>query len=269
MPPEEFIEFIYKKLNSVFKNKKIKKNLRLNGKHQYINNNEFIKLKSNQLLILDALMEHGGYSKKYISRGNVRYSEHAGVLDFHREGLDKIIVSGNTTRVDRGDEEIFLPKDMLNIEDYEYIFHTHPPTPKPGGRASSGILYEFPSIGDIFHFIEKHDFGNTIGSLVMTAEGLYNIRCDVYTKKLNISEQQENKLYKEVYNTINENQSSAILKYGTKFSTKTFYKKISQDKSYIENINVVLKKYNLYIDFFPRKKNEFGSWIVSDIYLQI
>ena len=37
---------------------------------------------------------------------------------------------------------------------YQYLFHTHPPTPKPGGRAGEGIVYEFPSIGDILHFID-------------------------------------------------------------------------------------------------------------------
>jgi len=239
-PPQEFVEFIYKKINDATNGKKIKKILRLNGKMKREKNNTYIKLKANQLLILDALMEHGGYSKKYISKGNVRYSEHAGVLDFHREGLDKIIVSGNTTRVDRGDEEIFLPKDLSDIETYEYIFHTHPPTPKPGGRAIDGILYEFPSIGDIFHFIDKHDLGNAIGSLVMTAEGLYNIRCVSYVKKLNISERDENKLYKEVYQNIIENQTNAIKKYGTKFTRNMFYKKIAQDNTYIGNINTIL-----------------------------
>ena len=268
-PPEEFVEFIYNNLNSTNSDKKIKKMLRLNGKIKNTDTKKFIKLKAHQLLILDALMEHGGYSKKYSSRGNVRYSEHAGVLDFHRDGLDKIIVSGDTTRIDRGDEEIFLPKDLSNIEEYEYLFHTHPPTPKPGGRVVDGILYEFPSIGDIFHFIDKHNLGNAIGSLVMTSEGLYNIRCLEYEKKLNISEKEENLLYKEVYQEISKNQLDAIKKYGTDFNNNKFYKEIAQDKTYINNINKKLEKYNLYIDFFPRKQNESGTWIVFDIHLML
>ena len=265
--PEEFIDFIYENLNDNLTNKKIKKVVRLNGKHKF--DDKYVKIKSNQLLILDALMEHGGYSKKYLGKGTSRYSEHAGVLDFHNEGLNKIIVSGNTTRVDRGDEEIFLPHDLSDIVEYEYLFHTHPPTPKPGGRADLGILYEFPSLGDILHFTDKYDEGVTIGSIVMTPEGLYNIRCLSNNKKFNLDEQKENKLYKEITKEIMNLQYEAIEKYGTSFTTENFYKTIAQDKYYIGKINEKLEKYNIFIDYFPRKKNEFDKWIVSDIHLKI
>jgi hypothetical protein len=144
-----------------------------------INNEEYVKLEKNKILILDALMASGGKFKKYSDPydDNIkRYSEHAGFLDFDNGRLQKVVVSGQTDRIDEGDDEIFLPKDMDDMLDYEYIFHTHPPTPKPGGRVDVGILYEFPSMGDIFHFIDHYNEGNVIGSLVIAAEGLYNIR---------------------------------------------------------------------------------------------
>ena len=268
-PSDKFIEFIYENLNNFLTTKKIKKNMRLTGKVIQKKNNRFIKLKSNQLSILDALMEHGGYSKKYFDKKDktmLRYSEHAGALDFNKEGLEKIIVSGNTTRVDRGDDEIFLPHDLPKIDEYTYLFHSHPPTPKPGGRADVGILYEFPSLGDILHFIDKHNEGNVIGSIVITPEGLYNIRCREYIKKIKLD---ENKFYKEILNEMRDIQYNAIEKYGTKFTTKTFYKKIAQNKTYIHRINEKLKKYKLFVDYFPRKKNELNKWIVSDIHLKI
>ena len=213
-------------------------------------------------------MEHGGNKKKYVNINNILYSEHAGALDFHRNGIDKIIVFGNTTRIDKNDEEIFLPNDPVNIREYEYLFHTHPPTPNPGSRIKDGILYEFPSIGDILHFCDKHNTGNTIGSLVVTPEGLYNIRCNNYLEKININENQENILYKEYYLELRNNNELAIKKYCDKFNINKFYKFIAQDYTYINNINNILKRYNLYIDYFPRKKIN-NMWIINDVHLRL
>ena len=64
-------------------------------------------------------------------------------------------------------------------------------------------------------------------------------------------------------------QYNAIDKYGTKFTTKTFYKKIAQNKTYIHRINEKLKKYKLFVDYFPRKKYDLNKWLISDIYLEI
>ena len=98
------------------------------------------------------------------------------LLDFNNSGLEKIIISGNTSRVDANDDVIFLPKNMIDAFDYEYIFHTHPPTPKQGARANVGILYEFPSISDLFHFMDHYNEGKTQGSIVIAPEGMYIIR---------------------------------------------------------------------------------------------
>jgi len=232
----------------------------------------FLKLEKNQLMILDALMRHGGYNKKYYDSENknvIRYSEHAGFLDIREKVVHNVIVSGNTLRVDRGDEEIFLPINNPEAFDYEYIFHTHPPTPKPGGRAIDGILYEFPSLGDIFHFIDHYNDGNTIGSLVMTSEGLYNIRKlekSADKKKININ---EDDMFSELKKVFRQAQSDAISKYGCEFSSYHFYSVIAQDITFITKINEHLGKYHIIIDFYPRTKDFKGLWIVDTIYIPI
>ncbi|ATZ80579.1 hypothetical protein BMW23_0532 [Bodo saltans virus] len=230
---------------------------------------QYVKLEKNQLLILDALMKHGGYSKKYYDSGNnaVRYSEHAGFLEIKNKMLYDITVSGNTLRVDSGDEEIFLPTNMPEMKKSHYIFHTHPPTPKPGGRSNDGIIYEMPSIGDILHFIEHYNYGKTIGSLVMTPEGLYMIRKNVHDKKQIIINQE--KMYTEIRKVMRSIHLLSIKKYGTNFDTYTFYTKIMKDKYFINKLNLKLKKYFIHIDFFERKKDFKHAWIVTDVYVPI
>lgn len=230
----------------------------------------YMKLDRNQIMILDALMKHGGYTKKYIDAKKkklFRYSEHAGFLDIDNKKVDKIIVSGSTVRVDREDEEIYLPGNIPEAFDYEYIFHTHPPTPKPGGRAIDGILYEFPSTSDMLHFIDHFNDGKTIGSLVMTAEGLYNIRkLEKNGRKIIID---EDKFYEEVKRTLRDIQGRALEKYGVKFNNYEFHSKISQDTSFVDHLNDHLKKYELKIDFYPRIKDMKGSWVVDTVYLPV
>lgn len=231
------------------------------------NNKQYVKIDTRQLLILDALMIHGGITKKYSDNKakDRKYSEHAGILDFENNTVKKIIVAGNTHRVDEGDDEIFLPMSFDDMLEYEYIFHTHPPTPKPGGRAKGGILYEYPSISDIFHFIDHHNDGVVIGSIVIAPEGLYNIRKNKNDKK-NIDIDEDALLIK-YQKIVKKNQKEAIKKYSTNFSENTFYSKISQDRKYIENINSLLNTFNLQIDFYPRIKSENDQWIIETVYL--
>ncbi|VBB18093.1 hypothetical protein YASMINEVIRUS_556 [Yasminevirus sp. GU-2018] len=230
-------------------------------------NNEYVILERNQILIMDALMIHGGYAKKYIDveQNFSRYSEHAGFLDFEGNTLSKIVVSGKTNRVDEGDEEIYLPMGMDDMFDYEYIFHTHPPTPKPGGRAKEGILYEFPSIGDIYHFIDHHNEGNVIGSLVLASEGLYNIR--KATSNPDDIEVDEDDLYKRYQRVFNKLQKDSIEEYGTDFDTRTFYSTIAQNTQYIDKMNQILNNFNIHIDYYPRKKDSEGRWVIDTVFL--
>ena len=268
-PNKIFIKFIFDykiNINTTIKRVTIFKS------HKYvINNLSYVKLTNNQLMILDALMEHGGYKKKYHKYSKKKlsfvYSEHSGLLDFDNSGLERIIVSGKTDRKDPSDNTIFLPNNLDDAIDYEYIFHTHPPTPTPGGRAKDGILYEFPSISDLFHFIDHFNDGITQGSIVVTSEGIYNIRKLIFNEeKININ---ENKLLDKMRKTLEIIQDLAIEKYGIKFTDHFFYSKIAQDKTYINMYNDSLKEFKLFVDFFPRSLDKNGSWILEEIYLPI
>jgi len=268
-PSNYFIDKIFG-FNPILKQKPVKYKSNIYN----INKLHYVKLERNQIMIMDAVMKHGGYSRKYIdtSANTVnntvyKYSEHAGILDFNSLGLERIIISGKTNRLDIEDNDIFLPKNMHKAHDYEYLFHTHPPTPKPGGRVSQGILYEFPSINDIFHFIDHYNDGKTLGSIVITPEGLYLIKKYVYDmKKIKINEE---KLYSKSQAVMRKAQYLAIEKYTTQFSTYDFYSKISQDRLYIDMINELLNKYDLHIDFYSRIKDSKSNWIIDTIYLPI
>ena len=261
-PPEEFIDFIlFSKYNTI---------LKLESRIITDKDKKFIKINKNQLLILDALLEHGGYSKKYSDLKNkniFRYSEHSGLFDFNSNKLQKIVVLGNTNRVDKGDDEIFMPNNVKDMFEYEYIFHTHPPTPKPGGRADGGILYELPSIGDILHFIDHYNDGRISGSVVVTSEGLYNIR-DKHLKgnKIKID---EDGLFFEYNNICKKIQNLGIKKYGIKFTDDTFFGKIAQDKKLINKINDIVNKYEIHIDYVPRIYDGKKNWIIDTVYLPI
>ena len=265
-PVDEFIDFIFR-----FKipNKKMSREvLKLKGERYIKNDLKYLKVDINQLLIIDALMKHGSYSKKYtdIKRSSMKYSEHAGLIDFNNTGLEKIIVSGNTNRVDKGDDSIFMPQNFAEAYDYEYIFHTHPATPKPGGRTEQGVLYEFPSISDMFHFLEHFNNGVTQGSLVMAPEGLYNIRkLQMNKKKIKINEDSfYNKIRREFWKV----QEDAINFYN-EFDTYKFYSEIAQDFTYIDRLNKVMNEFYMHIDYFPRKRDKSGKWIIDTVYLPV
>lgn len=267
IPSDIFIDYIYK-----FNIKNKQQRLKLDGVLYTKSNIRYIKLDRNQIMIMDALMKHGGYTKKYISSDKTkkiyRYSEHSGLIDFNNQGVDKIVIVGNTNRIDKGDSEIYLPKNIPEAYDYEYIFHTHPPTPKPGGRAHIGILYEIPSVSDIFHFIDHYNNGTTQGSIVIASEGLYIIACsEIKTKKININ---ENNFYKEINKTYQIIQKEGIEKYGIDFKTKYFYSVISQDIEFINKINSVLNKYKLHIYYYPRTRDVTNKkWIIDTVYLPV
>lgn len=269
-PSEEFIDFIFR--HDVDPSYYIKRNInkvtKIKTKIVVDKNKKYLKIDKNQIMIMDALMVHGS-KKNYIddNRQLIRYSEHAGLIDFNDSGLEKLIISGNTTRVDPNDDEIFLPQEIADAYDYEYIFHTHPATPTPGGRSDVGILYEFPSVSDLFHFIDHYNDGKTQGSLIVAAEGLYNIRKTIFnSKKINVD---EDKLFNDIRRIYSKLQDDAIEKYGTDFSNETFYSKIAQNKSYIDRVNKVLNKYDMNVDFYSRVKTDKNKWIIDTIYLPI
>jgi hypothetical protein len=232
-----------------------------------IHNIKYIKFERNQILILDALLRHGGgVKKKYHGEFMYRYSEHAGIIDIKAGKIDKIIISAQTNIVNKNDEEIYLPSDIKGLYKYDYIWHNHPMEAKPGGRAKYGIIYEMPSISDIFHFIDHFNDGAMIGSIVLTAEGLYLIRKltdDIY--RININDNELFRNLRKTYDKINI-QSSEI--YGSEFSNYYFYSVIAQDKTYIDMVNIILSQFQLRIDYYPRIKSN-NQWIVDTLYLPI
>jgi hypothetical protein len=230
----------------------------------------YLKLRQNQILIMDALMQHGSYNKKYKddNTNSYRYSEHAGLLDFNVNDLEKVIISSTPSRVVDGDETIFLPDNISDAYDYEYFFHTHPATPRPGGRVEDGILYEFPSISDIFHFIEHYNNGVTQGSIIIAPEGMYVIRKNIIDEK-NIIIKNKNKVFEDLEDHMAIIQTKAIKKYGKKFTTNTFYSKIAQNIDYIKMLNKKINTYNIHIEYSPRKKNKKGLWLIGSIYLPV
>ena len=268
-PSDEFIDYIYRFVNNL---NEISSQAvtRVKGEHITKDNKKMLKLDRNQILIMDALMWHGGkkFYKDCKNNNIYRYSEHYGLLDFNNSGLDKIIIFANTNKVDPIDDDIYLPRHNVASLDYEYIFHTHTTTAgKPGGRVTCGILYEFPSVSDVFHFINHYNTGRTCGSLVITAEGLYIIRKFINDdKNIRID---EDELYEEMLATLWEAQRVAIEQYGTDFNTYKFYSVVAQNKTYIGMINKVLNKHELHIDYYPRMRDKKGKWFINTIYLSV
>lgn len=270
-PTQHFIDMIFRSENPKSTIKRETRIINNDSTAYVINGLTYVKLDKNHINIFDALMDHGGGNKKYKDKNNPKYvrnSEHFGLIDYNEYGLDKILISGKTDRIDKEDNEIFLPKNIPESYDYEYIFHTHPPTPTPGGRAEYGILYEFPSISDIFYFIDHFNNGNTQGSIIMAPEGLYCIRKLVFNlDKISVN---ENDLFENIKMTFYDVQEKAIRKYGTNFDNNVFYKKISQDKKYINTVNKCLNNYGLHIDYYSRTHDSLNDlWFVDSIYLPI
>ncbi len=269
-PNTSFIEAIIN--YNIQINTKIKKLICFNKTTYIISELKYVKLSKNKLMILDALMEHGGYKKKYHLAENNKtkfiHSEHFGLLDFDDTNtLDKIIISARTDRIDPYDNTIYLPNNIPETFKYEYMFHTHPPTPRPGGRANIGIIYELPSISDILHFITFFNKGKTHGSIIIAAEGLYNIRAsDFAINEILIDKKDFLKKISKIINTI---QNDAIKLYGTKFTKLKFYSEIAQNKNFISKYNNELIQYNIYIDYYPRILDSNNKWIIDDVYFPI
>ena len=121
-------------------------------------------------------------------------------------------------------------------------------------------------MGDILHFIDSFNDGKICGSIVVTSEGLYNIRkIALEHTKIEIN---EDAMFKEFNDNFMKIQKKYIDKYGITFSTNTFYKKIAQDLEPIQMINKILNKYLIQIDYYPRIKHK-NNWILNVVYLPI
>ena len=216
-----------------------------------MNKIKYIKISKNQLRILDSLYIDGSYEKKYFKCNKCKYTEHFGILKFSKSNLKKIVIDANIKSYHKNDPDILVPNNC-ELYKYQYIFHTHPSTPQPLSRLNENILYEFPSIDDIFHFIDHFNNGNTLGSLVICAEGVYIITTLNLNKKIILKN--EKKIYNKLNNIFSDIQSLAIQKYYKKLNIKFFFKKIIYDKYFIKLFNNHLNKINIKIKYYPRIK---------------
>lgn len=233
---------------------------------------------TNELNIIDGLYEQGSNkiyveSKKNIFNSkNNKFSEHYGLLYFSAKKLDKVIVQIKT-RVDKADPDIYMPVNTEESFKVNYIFHTHPKTPYLGSRIKIYILYEFPSLSDIQHFIEHHNRGMLLGSIVIAPEGIYNIRKNIFSRdKIKIdydvflSELEE--IYIECYekSTLEYKHLPNKINSEYEISEDIFYKQISTNVNFIKKINNTLERYDLTIDFYNRIKLN-NKWIFPTIFL--
>jgi hypothetical protein len=243
-------------------------------------NYSFALLHSNNINIIDGIYEEGSYNiycnknKNIFNVDKLMFSEHSGFIIFNNNIVDKVIVLNNY-RIDKDDPTIFLPKNCIEILNYKYIFHTHPKTPDLFSRfIDDNILYEFPSINDIYHFIDHHNRGILNGSLVITSEGIYNIRKKIFNdKKIIIDEDIFDNI---IYDTYLECYKLSYEKYNKiKFTENNFYKHIATNLQYIIKINLVLEKFDITIDYICRvkskkiNKNYKSKWIIPNFYLPI
>ena len=238
---------------------------------------DFFTLHTNNSNIMDGLYEEGSHkiyteNNKNINNSQIeRYSEHYGFVIINSYKIDKIeILSKN--RIDKDDPTIYLPNNNIQAFEMKYIFHTHPRGLDYGKREENLQVYEFPSINDIINFIDHHNLGKLIGSIVITPEGIYNIRKYNFNKnKIKVDIDIFIDKFEEVIYTLEED---IMYKYEEKLSiddTKNyFYKNISNNIEFIKIINEELEKYDIAIDYYSRIKfKNTDKYIFPNIYLPI
>lgn len=210
---------------------------------------KWIEFTYNQLLLIDSGYQNGSIKQFKCIHDNdelLCYSEISGRLVLKNDVIDKIIINAHHENYDPQDPEIILPLNDLSFAESEYIFHTHPQPSKK--RRKGGIVYEFPSGSDLFHFSKFYRPGSkTIGSFLITPEGLYLMRPRIYGEAINMITTDIKTIDMELL----EIESLAFEKYGD-FDSDTFYQEIIHDYQFIDILNKIIKPLNLRIDYFPR-----------------
>jgi hypothetical protein len=246
---------------------------------------EYIILNTNNINIIDGLYEDGSkdkyteLKKNIYNSDNFMYSEHYGVLEYDKNKVSNINIFTDY-RIDPEDPTIYLPKITQSLYKYDYVFHTHPKTPYLGSRVKYNLLYEFPSVSDVINFIENHNEGSMIGSLVLAPEGMYIIHKLVFNREIikldwelfaDELDYHMRECYldaKKEYEKIN--YKKLMRNNEIKIPEVYFYNNISINFKYVNRINEFLGKYDLCIDFFPRIRLEKSkNWILPDIYLPL
>lgn len=250
-------------------------------------NIDYCLLSTNGLNIIDGLYEigseriYGDINKTVKESKNLRNSEHFGFIYFKDNRIDKITVLNNY-RVDKADPLIYMPAETLESLKVNYLFHTHPTTPYIGSRIKDGIIYEFPSISDIIHFIEHHNNGKLIGSLVFAPEGTYIIKKNTFNrKKIKVDydiliDNLEDIMIECYTDSINKysylDYNSLKINNQIKIPDNKFYELVANNYEYINKINDLLIKYDLFIEYYARillndPVLNIYKWIIPDIYI--
>lgn len=221
--------------------------------------NNYLTIKKNQLRILDSLYEDGS-RRIYSYKNKLKYSEHSGLLDIGKNKIEKIIINAKDNFIDKYDDEIFFPENIIDEADYEFIFHTHP---KTKNRIKDNIVYEFPSFSDLLNFKDNYNEGKTQGSIIIAPEGVYIIMSIDKNYKIKIPQKQHSNIESELLNINLE----AYYQYHKNYSEKLFYSKIIKNKKYINKFNKLIEKFNLIVYYFPRVKEK-NNYILPDIKLK-
>lgn len=217
----------------------------------------------NQWGILDALMNSGGKRQWIDDNNKKRYTESGGYLVRNGSKNEVDITIGKSNESDPADKTILFPNEMPAVVENEYYFHTHPSTSRPGGRLKNGIIYEFPSPGDLLHFIAKQSYGKTRGSIIVCPEGIYII-CRDENKKLSVPENAGEQYFKWLENV--EDKAIADFKLKNTPSLKQFYEEIAVETKYAKSLDRKLQKWGLRLHYIPRAKIG-GKWIIEGGYL--
>ncbi len=236
--------------------------MKIQSKYKYVGKSKVFFINRNDILILDALMNDGS-QMKYSHPLNYKYSEHGGLLDFDKKGLDRIIVT-TKKESDKQDPDIFFPVVADDAEDYEFMYHTHPPTPFPGARTKTGVVFEIPSLPDIKTFIFTYMEGKTQGSIIVAPEGIYVIRS--LKKKLS----PDNYKLEDMINEMMYHNYKLAEKFNFTMTPELFYKKVVTNNKFPKKVKEIIEKYTnneLTIDFFKRKKDISGNWTINKLLL--
>lgn len=219
----------------------------------------YVTLTNHALHTIDALWKQGS-GKRYKYQDRYMYSEHSGVLSVDDKRIDKVITLANSTRVDPNDDDIYLPNNNDEFNNYCFMFHTHPNT----NRLTQGIIYEFPSASDLYNFTYYYNSGKTQASIIVTQEGMYVIRPYEYVPKYDFSDDH----WHEINEMINQIETDAKKLLKKVKDENTFHKYIAQDTKAISAYNDYVRKYNLYIEYYPRVfvNNE---WALRTVYLPL
>lgn len=242
-----------------------------------LSSDTFFKIKMNDMVLFDGLMNAGGRMQKFKlnhkfktnknkieKKTNYFNSEYSGYLDIECKNKICQIENIEISNFRRFETDIYMVNFFIDrLADKKYIFHTHPPTPNAGSRIQKDrIVYEFPSFDDINSFVEMKQYYDLEGELIFAPEGIYVLM--VYDKKKEL----KNEKFKdknEYLQILNE----AYYEYKNISNEKEFYEKVAQDYKYIKKANDIIKEYNLTILYFPREKLNDNSWIYGKIYLPI